>query len=90
MADCKNSSTLMEKGLKISTKSTNKLIFRQLVGNLIYLKTTKQDLSFAVCSISRFMTHPKVEHWTPVKRILRYVKGTIDFGIAYGEIYALR
>ena len=36
------------------------------------------------------MTHPKVEQWTTKKRILRYVKGIIDFGILYGESDALQ
>jgi hypothetical protein len=89
MTDCKISSTPMEKGLKLSaktdSKAVNESIYRQLVGSLIYLTTTRPDLSFTVSFISRFMTTPKVEHWTTTKRVLRYVKGTLDFGILYNR-----
>jgi hypothetical protein len=85
MLDCKISSTPMEKGLKLlaktDSKAVNELVYRQLVGSLIYLTDTRLDLSFRVSFISRFMTTPKVEHWTATKRVLRYVKATLDFGI---------
>jgi hypothetical protein len=71
MEDCKISSTPMEKKLKLSTKTNSKAVseslYRQLVGNLIYLTATRLDLSFAVSFISRFMIAPKVEHWTTTK-----------------------
>jgi hypothetical protein len=89
MENCKISPTPMEKGLKLSAKIDSKAVseslYRQLVGNLIYLTTTRPDLSFAVSFISRFMTTPKVEHWTAVKRVLRYVKATLDFSILYNR-----
>jgi hypothetical protein len=89
MADCKISSTPMEKGLKLSAKTNSKAInesvYRQLVGSLIYLTATRPNLSYAVSYISRFMQAPKTEHWTATKRVLRYVKGTLDFGILYGK-----
>jgi hypothetical protein len=89
MTDCKISSTPMEKGLKLSaktdSKAVNESVYRQLVGSLIYLTTTRPDLSYVVSFISRFMTTSKVEHWTATKRVLRYVKGTLDFGILYNR-----
>lgn len=89
MQDCNSSSTPMEKGLKVSAKSDslvmNKSAFRQLVGNLIYLTTTRLDLSYVVSYISCFMTARKAEHWVVVKCILRYVKGSLDFGILYSR-----
>jgi hypothetical protein len=89
MEDYKISPTPMEKGLKLSSKIDSKAVseslYRQLVGSLIYLTTTRPDLSFAMSFISRFMTTPKVEHWTTTKRVLRYVKGTLDFGILYSR-----
>ena len=89
ITNCKILSTPMEKGLKLSTKidskAVNESIYMQLVGSLIYLTTTRPDLSFIVSFISKFMTTPKVEHWTTQKRVLRYVKGTLDFGILYSR-----
>ena len=94
MTNCKISSTPMEKGLKLSAKTDSKAIseslYRQLVGSLIYLIATRPDLSFVMRFISRFMTVPKVEHWTAAKRVLRYVKGTLDFGILYSRSKDLR
>ena len=65
MVDCKNSYTPMEKGMKLSAKLDSKLIndsiFRQLMGSLICLTTTRPSLDFAISYISRFMTQSKVE-----------------------------
>ena len=64
MEDCKISSTPMEKGMKLSAKTNSKVVseslYRQLVGILIYLTSTRPDLSFVVSFIFRFMTMPKV------------------------------
>jgi hypothetical protein len=89
MINCKISSTPMEKALKLSSntnsKAINESVYKKLVSSLIYLIATRPDLSFIVSFISRFMTAPKVEHWTVAKRVLRYVKGTIDFSIQYNK-----
>ena len=54
------------------------------IGCLIYAATaTRPDLSAAVNALSQFMSDPSLDHWTRVKRVLRYVKGTIDYGIEF-------
>lgn len=58
-------------------------MFKQIVGSLMYLTATRPDLMYGVCLISRFMANPKSSHWLAAKRILRYIKGTTDFGILY-------
>lgn len=58
-------------------------MFKQLVGCLMYLTVTRPDLMFSVCLLSRFMANPRVSHWLAGKRILRYLKGTIELGIFY-------
>lgn len=56
--------------------------YRQAVGSLLYLAIgTRPDISFAVGYVSRFMEHPSKTHVTAIKRILRYLKGTSDYGI---------
>nr|KYP72044.1 Retrovirus-related Pol polyprotein from transposon TNT 1-94 [Cajanus cajan] len=57
--------------------------FRQVVGCLMYLTVTRPDLMFGVSLISRFMDDPKESHWAATKRLLRYVKGTIEHKIFY-------
>ncbi|KAL8128004.1 hypothetical protein AgCh_014797 [Apium graveolens] len=74
-------------GLKLSKEGEGKLVnsamFRSLVGNLMYLTSTRPDIMYAVSLVSRFMQKPYSNHWEAAKRILRYVKGTLDYGIFY-------
>ena len=42
---------------------------------------TRPDLAFSVNKVCQFLHAPTTEHWTAVKRILRYVKGTLDYGL---------
>jgi len=58
-------------------------LFKQVVGSLMYLTVTRPDLMYGVSLISRFMSSPTMSHWLTAKRILRYLKGTTDFGILY-------
>ena len=58
-------------------------MYRQLVGSLIYLTLTRPDISYAVGMASRYMQNPRKPHLEAVQRILRYVKGTIDYGLLY-------
>jgi hypothetical protein len=53
------------------------------VGIFLYLTHSRLDLSYAVGAVSRFMQEPHEIHWKTAKCILRYVKGTITFGIHY-------
>ena len=61
------------------------IMYRQLVGSLIYLTLTRPNISYAVGVISRYMSNPKKPHLDAVRRILRYVTGTINFGISYNK-----
>ena len=58
-------------------------LFKQVVGSLMYLTVTRPDMMFSVSLISRFMARPTMAHWLAAKRILRYLKGTINLGIFY-------
>ncbi|KAL0786108.1 hypothetical protein Bca101_002354 [Brassica carinata] len=55
--------------------------YRATVGSLQYLSLTRPDISFAVNKMSQFMHKPTDEHWNGVKRILRYLAGTMTTGI---------
>ncbi|XP_045810820.1 uncharacterized mitochondrial protein AtMg00810-like [Trifolium pratense] len=57
--------------------------YRKLIGSLRYLCNTRPDLAYSVGIASRFMERPKGSHLIVVKRILRYVKGTINYGIMF-------
>ncbi|CAN6328560.1 unnamed protein product [Urochloa humidicola] len=79
----------MEERLKLSRDSkaeeVNTMLYQSIVGSLRYLVHTRPDLSFAVGFISRFMERPIEEHLQAVKRVLRYVAGTLEYGLRYGQ-----
>lgn len=61
-----------------------KFPYRQLVGSLMYLAVgTRPDISFSVGIVSRFLEKPKIAHVTAAKRIMKYIKGTLNYGIVY-------
>lgn len=64
-------------------KDVNVIGYKSLIGNLRYLVATRPDISFGVGLLSRFMEEPRESHWQAAKRILRYVKGTMNDGIFY-------
>ena len=57
--------------------------FRSLIGILLYLTTTRPYIMYATSLLSRFMQNPTQIHYGASKRILRYLQGTIDYGIWY-------
>jgi hypothetical protein len=61
-------------------------MYQKMVGSLIYLTLTRPDIAYSIGMVSRYMSNPKKSHLDAVKRILRYVKGTINFGILYKMI----
>ncbi|XP_066333983.1 secreted RxLR effector protein 161-like [Miscanthus floridulus] len=77
----------MEERLKLTKASTvakvDATLYRSIVGGLSYLIHTRPDIAFAVGYVSRFIEDPREDHWATVKRLLRYVKGTVDHGIIY-------
>jgi hypothetical protein len=58
-------------------------VYRQIIGSLMYLVHTILDICYAVNALSQFMCEPKHIHMVVVKHILRYVQGTIAYGLRY-------
>ncbi|KAK2988828.1 hypothetical protein RJ640_022539 [Escallonia rubra] len=87
MDDANPVSTPVECGVKLSKKDVGEKVdptfFKSLVGSLRYLTCTRPDILFGVGLISRYMEAPTVTHMKAAKRILRYLKGTIEFGLFY-------
>lgn len=91
MSDCKPTDTPMETNLKLlkakeSDLPVKQAEYRSVVGGLLYLAVrTRPDIAFVVAAVAKFTSHPTQEHWTAVKRILRYLKGSQDVGIMYAS-----
>ena len=84
MTECNPISTPMEQKMKLTSSEGKEFEdvtkYRQLVGRLIYLTTTRLDISYVVGILSRFMHKPCEGHCSAAKRVLRYLKGTQDVG----------
>ena len=87
MDDCNPISTPMECGIKLfkddEAEKVDPTLFKSLVGCLRYLTCTRPDILYATGLVSRYMETPTTTHFKAAKRILRYLKGTIDFGLYY-------
>ena len=58
-------------------------LYRSLIGSLLYLTASRPDVMFSASLLSRYMQNPSQRHFGAAKRVLRYIKGTIDMGIWY-------
>ncbi|GJS97140.1 retrovirus-related pol polyprotein from transposon TNT 1-94 [Tanacetum coccineum] len=87
MDKCNPICTLLEHKAKHSKhdkgEAVNLTLFKSLIGSLRYLTCTRPDILFAVGLISRFMEEPTTKHLKIAKRILRYIKCTVDYGMLY-------
>ncbi|XP_047259064.1 secreted RxLR effector protein 161-like [Capsicum annuum] len=84
MGEAKEMETPMEMNLKMK-KDEGKLLkdarsFRQVVGSLIHLTITRPEIAYSVGVISQFMQDPRTPHLEAAKRILCYIKGSVDYG----------
>lgn len=60
-------------------------VYRSITGALQYLTSTRPDLAFAVNQACQHMRSPTVAHFTALKRILRYLEGTLSHGILFKQ-----
>jgi hypothetical protein len=87
MTDCKAASTPIATTPILTTTTTDVLSdptpYRSLVGALQYATFTRPDITFAVNRVCQFMHRPSPAHFVAAKRILRYLKGTLDKGLLF-------
>jgi hypothetical protein len=57
--------------------------YRQTVGALQYVTLTRPDIAYSVNQLCQHMQAPTSTHWTAAKRVLRYLKHTLDYGLFY-------
>lgn len=87
MDACNEVTTPLATGAKLTKEGEGRIIkptlYKSLVGSLRYLTITRPDIVYGVGLVSRYMETPRESHWRAAKRILRYIKGTMEFGLFY-------
>ena len=90
MEDSKEAKTPMATNIKMdlddSGKKVDERIYRGMIGSLLYLTSSRPDIMLSVCVCARFQSNPKESHIGYVKRIIRYVKGSIGLGLWYPRV----
>ncbi|KAK9077447.1 hypothetical protein SSX86_005784 [Deinandra increscens subsp. villosa] len=85
LADAKPVSTPITPSANLSQEDSpsfdNPIKYRQVVGALQYVTLSRPDITYAVNKVCQFMHSPTENHWSTVKRILRYLRGTTDLGL---------
>jgi hypothetical protein len=68
------------------TEMKDNILYMEAIGSLLYLMmTSRPDIAYTVSLLSRYMQKPMEDHWTAVKRIFKYLKGTRDYCLTYGQ-----
>jgi hypothetical protein len=85
MSDCKPCSTLVDTMAKLSKATGDSVVdptgYRSLVGALQYFTFTRPDISYVVQQVCLHMHDPREPHLAALKRFLRYLRGTVDYGL---------
>jgi hypothetical protein len=89
MTECRSMPTPMVIDLKkmsdIDSGEVDPHLYKQLIGSLMYLVNTRPDICYAVNVLSQFMSQPRQTHWIATKHVLRYLQGTIGYGLRYAS-----
>ncbi|CAL8085699.1 unnamed protein product [Prunus armeniaca] len=87
LKECKSVSIPLVATEKLSKEdgsgAANEEKYRKLVGSLLYLTATRPDVMYAASLLARYMHGPSNKHYGIAKRVLRYIKGTLDYGLHY-------
>ena len=87
MMDCKAMTTPMASNMNLlsdaSSNSVDATMYCQMIGSLMYLTNTRPDICFAVNTLSEFLKDLRNVHLIAAKHILRYLRGTVDYGLKY-------
>nr|GEW86172.1 retrovirus-related Pol polyprotein from transposon TNT 1-94 [Tanacetum cinerariifolium] len=87
MENCDTVPTLMVEQAKLKLDLVEKLVdhtdYRSMIGSLMYVTSRRPDIMFATCMCARYQANPNEHNVLAVKRIFRYLKGTINLGLWY-------
>ena len=89
MMDCKSMATSTDSNMKklrdyaSAFDLIDPTMYQRLIGSLKYLVNIRPDICFAVVALSQFMCEPRQVHWVATKHMLRYLRGTMGYGLRY-------
>ena len=89
MIDCKSMTTPMITNMRklhdsdTGSNLVDPAMYRELTGSLMYMIHTRRNICYALIALSQFMAEPRQRHWVATKHILRYLRGTITYGLRY-------
>ena len=66
-------------------KSVDPSLYRSMISSLLYLTASRPDISYSVGVCARYQANPKESHMITLKRIIKYVKITVEFGVWYSK-----
>ena len=85
----KHASTLISSSTKLNVDSSgvevSPTLYRSIIGSLFYLTASRPDIAFSVDVCARYQAAPKESHLTAMKRIIRYINGTPNYGLWYSK-----
>ena len=85
MEDCRPMTTPMITNWKKIDMSVDDeadpILYRQLIGSLMYLVNTRPDIYYVVNTLSQFIVEPRSAHWAAYKHVLRYLRGIVEHGL---------
>ena len=77
--------TPMETKLKLlvdtSSEFIDTMLYKHIIGSLMYLTNTRPGICFVVNTLSQFLVEPRRVHLVAVKHVMRYLKPTLDVGL---------
>jgi hypothetical protein len=94
MLECKSMNTPMETKLKLLVDTSSELVdatlYRQIIGSLMYLTNTRPDICFVVNTFESVSGRAQTCSPCDAKHVMRYLKGTLDFGLCYTRDHDFR
>ena len=90
MMDCKSMATHMVTNMKLLNDSYSYLVdpmmYKKLIGSLMYLVNTKPNIYFAVNTLSQYMVEPRHVYLVVAKYVFRFLHGTVGYGLIQVDI----
>lgn len=82
-----NLSNTQSMSTEVERSYMNRILYASIVGSLMYVMVcTRPNLAYKVSLVSRYMANPGKVHWQALKRIIRYIKGSLTMVLVYGRV----